>query len=329
MLRDRNVQSVLRVMKNINLEVIEPKIEFGGGIKYPTFEGIGISNEDVRRSLLLLCEAGILSSEVVDNVATCPHCQSHRLMIKFHCPSCGSSRLVRGRMIEHFACGHIDFEDRFRSGEGLFCPNCKKPLGQLGVDYRIFSTLYRCVDCRSVFSDPRIEYLCSSGHVFGENELMVYSIVAFKVNPEKRDLIENLTFDLDVILKPLRDEGLSVKVPVTLHGKSGVKHDFSFAISYTDGVSPDIVGSVHISERAASATDVLALWAKTSDAGIQHKVLITLSGVDEGGKGLAEAYGLKIIEGKSIEEIAFKVRDHVTRIIKENLEKRELSPKTT
>lgn len=329
LLRDKSVQNVLRVLKNMNLEVIEPKIEFNSGVKYPAFEGAGIPVEDVRRSLSLLCEVGVLSSEVVDNLAMCPRCQSHMLMTKFHCPSCGSSRLVRGRMIEHLACGHIDFEERFKSGEVLFCPSCKKPLGQLGVDYRTFSALYRCMNCRSVFSNPRIEYLCSGGHIFSENELTVYSVMAFRVNPGKRGLIESLTFDLDAILKPLRDEGLFVKAPATLHGKSGVMHDFSFSVSHAEGAAPSLVGSAHISDRAASATDVLAFWAKATDAGVQHKVLITLSGVDEGGKSLAEAYDMKIVEGKTNEEVASKLRDHVTKIIKENLQKGEIGHKAT
>lgn len=316
LLRSEKVQRVLRAIRNINANSIEPKIEFNSGVKYPIFDGVDISVEDVVKSLLLLCEAGILSSEVVDNIAVCPFCQSHKIMIRFHCPSCGSSRLIRGRMIEHLTCGHIDFEDRFKSGEGLFCPNCRKPLGQLGVDYRTFSFLYRCLNCRSVFSNPRTEYLCSGGHTFGENEINVLSAMSFKVNPEKRSLIERLTFDLEAVLKPLRDEGLSVVAPATLHGRSGVKHDFSFAIKDNGGASPTLVGSVHSSDRALSAVDVLALWAKASDAGVQHKIMITLSGVDESGKSLAEAYGMKIIEGKDAEELAAKVKEHVMKMVK-------------
>lgn len=324
-LRREKVQRVLRALKDMNIDIIEPKVEFRDGVRYPVFNNAAGSAKDARESFLLLHEAGILSSEVVDNIAVCPHCQSHRLMIRSQCPSCGSSRLIRGRMIEHLACGHIDFEDKFRGEEGLLCPNCRKSLGQLGVDYRVFSSLYRCLSCGSAFSDPKVEYLCSSGHVFGENDLVVYSVMAFKVNPEKRVLIERLTFDIEAILKPIRDAGFSVKSPITLYGRSGVKHDFSFAVWYSDDAPPIIVGSLYLSDKAASAADVLALWAKATDVGVQHKVMVTPSGIDEGGRGLAEAYDIKVVEGKDPQEIAAKVKDCVMRMIEESAREKQPS----
>ncbi|MEM1673642.1 MAG: hypothetical protein QXN24_05310 [Candidatus Bathyarchaeia archaeon] len=315
-LMGEKVRKVLKVLKDVNVDSIEPKVEFNSGVKYPIFDGTVISVEDVRESLLLLHEAGILKSEVVDNIAVCPHCLSHKLMIRTQCPSCGSPKLVRGRMIEHLACGHIDFEEKFKSGEVLFCPNCRKPLGQLGVDYRTFSSLYRCLNCMSVFSNPKIEYLCSSGHSFSENDLAVHSVMAFKVSPDKRSLIERMAFDVEDILKPLMDMGLSIKAPATLQGRSGIKHDFSFAIWYEYEDTPSIVGSIHLLDRALSATDVLALWAKANDVGVQHRVMITFSGVSEDGRRLAAAYNLKIIEGKDAQDAAEKVREHIAELLK-------------
>lgn len=323
--RSEKVQRVLRALKNINVDIIEPKVEFKDGITYPIFDATVGSPEDIRESLFLLCEAGILTPEVMDNIAVCPHCQSHRLMIRAQCPSCGSSKLVRGRMIEHLTCGHIDFEEKFKSEEGLFCPNCRKPLGRLGVDYRVFSSLYKCLSCRSAFSDPKMEHLCSNGHVFSENDLMICSVMSFKVNPEKRVLIERLTFDVEAILKPIRDAGLPVKSPVALYGRSGVKHEFSFAVWKSDDTPPIIVGSVHLSDKAASAADVLALWAKATDAGVQYKILVTPSGIDKDGRSLAEAYGMGVIENKDPRTVAAKVRDYVMKAISENLQKEESS----
>ncbi|MEM2714821.1 MAG: hypothetical protein QXL45_03790 [Candidatus Bathyarchaeia archaeon] len=329
LLRSEKAQKVLRVLKDGNFDSIEPKVEFDSGVVYPAFGGVPLSVEEIKETLLLLSEAGILSSEIVDNVIMCPHCQSHKLMIRAHCPSCGSPRLIRGRMIEHLACGHIDFEEKFKGEEGLFCPSCGKPLKQVGSDYRTFSFLYRCLNCRSVFSNPRVEYICSGGHVFGESELTVHNVRAFKVNPDKRRLIERMAFDVDAVLKPLVDTGLSVKAPVTIQGRSGIKHDFSFAI-WCDGEGlPSIVGSIHLSERALSATDVLALWAKASDVGVQHKLLITFSGADEDGRGLAAAYNLKIIEGKDAQDAAEKIKEYVDGLLKErkvSMAKKEVTP---
>lgn len=316
LLRDESLQKVLRAIRDINVEVIEPKVEFDTAVKYPIFDGANVPLKDVIRFLLTLVEAGVLSSEIVDNVVVCPKCGSHKLMIKAHCPSCNSSRLAMGKMIEHTTCGHIDFENKFKTEEGLHCPNCRKPLHHLGVDYRTFSTLYRCLNCKSAFSHPNVEYICDSGHTFEESEFTIYSVMSFKVNPEKKDLIKRITLDVEIILKPLRDEGLLVKAPTTLHGKSGIKHEFSFAIQRSIDLPPAAVGSIHISDRAASVTDILALWAKSIDVSAQHIIMITLSGIDENGKSLAEAYGMKIIDCEDVYKIANEVKDYVTKVIK-------------
>ncbi|MEM2214600.1 MAG: hypothetical protein QXD66_05450 [Candidatus Nezhaarchaeales archaeon] len=316
-LRDEKVQRLLRIIRDKRIELIEPKVEFNFAVKYPVLDDANIPPEEVIKSLSALTEAGILISDVVDNVVVCPHCFSHRLMINVRCPSCHSSRLVMGRMIEHMTCGHIDFEERFKSEEGLFCPNCKKPLNQLGVDYKVFSSLYRCLSCKSTFSDPDIKYICDNGHYFEEEELTIYNVMAFKVNPEKRSLIESITFDVEAMLKPLKDEGLIVTAPIIIQGKSGIKHEFSFAIQQGNDPSTIIVGSVHTSDKAASVTDVLALWAKARDVDASHVMMITLSGIDEAGKKLAEAYAMKIIDGRDAHKATIEIKDHVTKILKE------------
>lgn len=317
MLRNEKIQRILKTIRDGRVEVIEPRVEFNVVVKYPIFDVINMSPEDVVKSLLALTEIGILTSEIVDNVVVCPQCHSHRLMIKVHCPSCNSSKLVMGRMIEHIACGHIDFEEKFRSEEGLYCPNCKKSLNKLGVDYKVFSSLYRCLNCRSVFSSPNVEHICDNGHAFEKEELIIHNVMAFKVNPEKKSLIESLIFDVEAILKPLRDEGFIVTAPITIHGKSGVKHEFSFAIQYDNDLPPAIIGSIHTSDRAASVTDVLALWAKARDVEAQHSIMITLSGIDDIGKKLAEAYNMKIVDGRDAYKAAVEIKDYVTNMLKQ------------
>ncbi|MEM0050067.1 MAG: hypothetical protein QW424_01860 [Candidatus Bathyarchaeia archaeon] len=315
LLADEKVQRALAALKARGFNSIDPVVEFNFGVKYPALNGIFSSSEEAREVLLLLSGAGILISEIVDNFSICPRCQSHRLMIRTRCPSCGSSRLVRDNMIEHLTCGHIDFEGKFKSEEGLFCPNCRKPLLQAGSDYRTFSFLYKCLNCKSVFSDPKIEYLCDNGHVFGENDLRIYNVMVFKVNPEKKFLIDRLTLNIEDFLKPLIDEGLSIKAPAVIYGRSGARHIFSFAIWRERDAAPSVVGHVHLLERAVGAVDVLAFWAKATDANVEHKIIITFSGVDSDGRSLAKAYGLKIIEGRNEQDIFAEVRSYLKEIL--------------
>ncbi|MEM1900596.1 MAG: hypothetical protein QXZ45_06995 [Candidatus Nezhaarchaeales archaeon] len=316
-LRDERVQRILKTIKDRNVELIEPKVGFNVAVRYPVLDGTGIPPEDIMKYLSMLTEIGILISEVVDNVVVCPQCSSHRLMIRVRCPLCLSSKLVMGRMIEHIACGHIDFEEKFKSEEGLYCPKCKKPLHQLGVDYNLFSPLYKCLACKNTFSSPSIEHVCDNGHTFKKEELTIHNVMAFKVNPKKKSLVESITFDVEVVLKPLRDEGLIIVAPAIIQGRSGVKHEFSFAIQRSKDLPPDIIGSVHISDRAVSAIDVLALWAKARDVAVNNIIMITFSGIDEIGMKLAEAYAMKIIDCKDIYEAAIEVKNHVAKMLKE------------
>lgn len=311
-LKNGRIQRVLRALKDGVLSSIEPTVNFDSGIDYPSLHGFFDSVDEASRSLLMLCEAGLLTSEVVDNVAVCPVCQSHRLMIRMRCPSCSSSKLTRGAMIEHLACGHIDFEERFKSGNGLVCPRCGKPLGSIGSDYRTFSFLYRCLACRGVFSNPKVEYLCGNGHVFSEGDLSIQAIRLFRLNPNKISLLDRLMLDIEGIFKPLKDEGLIIEFPAEVYGETGIKHDFSFAVwDSVEGKGskpPMVVGSIHASDSVVTAVDVLAFWAKALDAKAKHKIIIALSGIDKGGRELANTYGIKIIEGKSLSEAMAKAR---------------------
>jgi len=312
-LRSEKLQRMLRALRDGVLSGIEPVVKFSVGVEYPAINDFFGSIEEANRALMLLGEIGLLSSEIVDNVAVCPQCQSHMLMIRMRCPSCGSPRLVRGAMIEHLACGHIDFEERFKVEGRLICPRCGKPLGSVGSDYRTFSFLYRCLSCRSVFSSPRIEHSCSNGHSFGEGDLAIRAVRAFRLNPEKLSLLKRLTFNIEEVFKPLRDGGLIVDSPAEVYGETGVKHEFSFAVwdsveSRDKGEAPIIVGSVYASEGAVTAVDVLAFWAKALDAHARHKFMIALGNVDKGGRDLAEVYGIKLIEGLSSSEVLAKAR---------------------
>jgi len=330
--KDRRIQGLLRDLKEGRVEAIDPVIDVNSGVEYPSLIKFFGSHEDAEAALQLLSEIGVLVGDVVDNIAVCPHCQSHRLLLKNRCPSCGSSKLVRGSMIEHLSCGHIDFRDRFEAEEGLLCPKCRKPLGSLGADYRIYSFLYRCIDCGSFFTDPRIEFSCDKGHKFDEREIDIQSIKAYRLNPEKKNLLDKFTLNLEEAFKPILADRWRLEAPAKVKGASGAEHEFSFALwnnrDGKDGGPPEVVGSIHISSQAATATDVLALWAKAVDAGVKHKVLATFSGKDEYAEMLAENYDVKIVSGRDSAEIHEGLRKLMEKIVKppEEPENQEKNP---
>ena len=323
--KSKGIQDLLRDLKEGRVKDIDPVIEVNGGVEYPSLIKFFGSHEEAEAALQLLSEAGVLVGDIVDNIAVCPHCQSHRLLLKNRCPSCGSSKLVRGAMIEHLSCGHIDFRDRFETEEGLVCPKCRRPLGSLGADYRTYSFLYRCINCGCFFTDPRIEFSCDKGHKFDEREITIQSIKAYRLNPEKKNLLDRFTLNLEEAFKSILADRWRLEAPARVKGASGAEHEFSFALWNGRDVDkdggggerpPEVVGSIHVSSQAAAATDVLALWAKAVDVGAKHKVLATFSGKDEYAEMLAENYDVKIISGRDSAEMQEKLRSLMEEIAK-------------
>jgi len=320
-LSDPRYQALLKAMRDGKLDVVEPVVSFDAGVEYPKLREFFDSASEAKEVLNELVEAGILVPEVAGNVMVCPHCRTHKLMARAVCPACSSSKLSRSAMVEHIQCGHMDFEEKFRSELGLICPRCGKPMGE--ADYRVLSKLYRCLDCKRVFSEPRMEYLCSNGHRLGEGSLAFEGVSAYKLSPEKRALLEYAILDVEEIVRPLREEGLAVETRAVAVGRSGVAHDFSFVVwgdarAGSEGAKdrpPMIVGLVHTSERV-TASDVLALYAKAFDVGAELKLIATRGTVDEEARELAKVYDIEIVESRNPKELVGKVKERVLDAIK-------------
>jgi response regulator of citrate/malate metabolism len=87
----------------------------------------------------------------------CNQCDSIKTSQVFFCPNCKSSNFKLGKLIEHYDCGNITEENTY---ENDLCPNCKKEIKALGVDYRVMKNHYICNDCKEFFPEISIEYLC-------------------------------------------------------------------------------------------------------------------------------------------------------------------------
>lgn len=87
----------------------------------------------------------------------CNQCDSIRSSQIFFCPNCKSSNFKQGKLIEHYDCGNIAEENTY---ENDTCPNCKKEIKALGVDYRVMQNHYICNNCKDFFPEISIEYLC-------------------------------------------------------------------------------------------------------------------------------------------------------------------------
>ncbi|BBE42032.1 hypothetical protein [Conexivisphaera calida] len=304
-------QKVLRAIREGELDLIEPAVSYDYGVEYPALRELGLERDEAQSVLNDLREAGILAEEVVGNLVACPRCGSHRMLLQLRCPACGSTRLTRGSVIEHLPCGYVDLEDKFRVGEDLVCPKCRKPLRAIGIDYRKPGVFYKCLECQAIFPTPRAMYTCENGHRFDEGELALLPVKAYRPTPEGRALLEKMTVNLEEELRILREMGWHVEAPAKVPGRSGIAQEFSFA-GWRDGDRtrdpPDIAGELIISDNAVDSAAMLTFWAKSMDTRAKHTIFMSIPGLSEEAKTLAKSYGINVVEAENASELQARIR---------------------
>ena len=137
------IDNVLKVTKEISLSKIE--------------DLVGRNDEVVEEYLQKLENDGkIKSTDEIKEIA-CNECGSVKTSQRFFCNSCKSPNFKIGKLIEHYDCGNISEDNTY---EKNICPNCKKEIKALGVDYRVMQNHYICNDCKEFSPEISTEYLC-------------------------------------------------------------------------------------------------------------------------------------------------------------------------
>jgi len=90
----------------------------------------------------------------------CPKCESPLHVTQQACPYCGSSNIQKEKVIEHYGCGYVAFEEEFLQPDGsLKCPSCGKTLKSFEEEYRLIENVFRCKSCGSFFETEMV-YIC-------------------------------------------------------------------------------------------------------------------------------------------------------------------------
>ena len=312
--RREEVRKLLISLKNGTVNIIKPEIDYERGINYRLSNKIinGISPEDLELILSELESLGILQSASISNIAVCPKCGSHKLMLQLHCPSCGSPTISKNVMIEHVACGYFDSEEKFRRGEILICPKCGKTLKAIGVDYRKPGALYRCLRCGKLFPAVSKIYTCNGGHSFTESELILREVKEYRVNHSKLTLIESEIVDYPRLLKEFDKKIWKVEAPSKIVGKSGIEHEFTFALRLNGENQEqdrlDIVADLYSHEKEVELEKILAFQAKVTDVKPNESILMVIPKLEKSGKVLGESYGIHVVEANDAKELSEKVK---------------------
>lgn len=82
---------------------------------------------------------------------------SFRLESHFSCPKCKSISFDDDEVLEHYPCSNISRRTSYKND---ICPQCKKQIKALGVDYRIHSNVYFCNQCNEKFQRPLMTLIC-------------------------------------------------------------------------------------------------------------------------------------------------------------------------
>lgn len=161
-LTDTAILSFLETLAKSGVSVIEPLSSpfKPTGHFYPDILHITGALENEEAYLNALAERGFFVRRLRNRVRLCGLCDSYQINYREVCPVCSSIDIIRGQMIHHFQCGHVDSIENFRQGVDLICPKCEKTLRHIGIDYEKPSGYFKCASCHSVVSEPVVELEC-------------------------------------------------------------------------------------------------------------------------------------------------------------------------
>ena len=101
--------------------------------------------------------------------------------------------------------------------------------------------------------------------------------------------------DFETMAAELNKKGLKAHAPASIVGKSGVKHEFAFAL-VPDGARAKIVVDTELSVKDVDEMKVLKFYVKVYDVGPDKALLCVSPRLAERAATLAKEYGISVLE---------------------------------
>jgi hypothetical protein len=180
--RDEREMKLVGAMLEAKVVDVKPQLDFTTelGFVYPVVEQA--ANVEGKEAVVVvenLTHKGILRRSFFDRLLRCPRCQSINLRPSTHCPKCSSGDIVRGRILEHLACGYVGVEEEFAAKGKYICPRCKLELRTMGADYQSRGVLRKCHDCNEIFNVPLLKWRClKCSTLADEDEIVEVNVYA-------------------------------------------------------------------------------------------------------------------------------------------------------
>jgi uncharacterized OB-fold protein len=304
--KDEREMKLVGAMLEAKVVDIKPQLDFTTelGFIYPIIEqSVSAKGTEVLEILKSLTDKSILKGSFFDRLLRCPRCQSINLRPSTHCPKCSSGDIVRGRILEHVACGYVGVEDEFAAKGKYTCPRCKLELRTIGADYRSRGVLRKCRDCGEIFNVPLLKWRClKCSSLTNEDEIEEVNIYAYTLDESKRNWLE---FELQPkvqFLEFLKRHGYEVTENATIKGRSGAEHNIDILATRDDGVIVHNVAiGIEIARDKIELDRILDFDVKAFDSGIHDKVLIIIPTLGEEAAKFASYHRIKVLEPKDLE----------------------------
>jgi hypothetical protein len=228
---------------------------------------------------------------------------------------CKSAQIVQGATIKHDSCGNIDFDYKYlREDNSLKCEKCNKSLKAVGIDHSKLGYFYKCLECNSTLPNISNQYLCvNCGNNLSQDELSIQYLKTYFVDFKKLDDTLNANTYLLSVVEELDRLGIKSDLCASMIGRSGMAHVFDL-VTYEELKHPFIVVDTLESDNKIEDILVLSFVAKSSDADVPNKILLSIPNMNESLKALASINGIIVIESDTMEEATIDLVNVITEI---------------
>jgi hypothetical protein len=104
--------------------------------------------------------------------------------------------------------------------------------------------------------------------------------------------------DFESLAADLLKKGKKARAPAVIVGKSGVKHEFAFAID-PDAEKPEVVVDTELSVKEVDEVKVLKFYVKVYDVGPKRSILCVTPKLTEGAASLAKGYEISVVQDET------------------------------
>ncbi len=220
----------------------------------------------------------------------CPKCLKADAFTDLVCQHCRSDNISRQDIYQCFNCGYLGPQQSFVRGPYYECPQCRIR-SEIVVTYQeavterrvgaqtgfaIYSSMFKCESCGSIFDVPRTAFLCKScGEIYDIQTGKVFRHAAVKLNPTYRDAVLREKRPIIVLTNLLRKLGLVVESPYMTIDEMGVGRMADLVVKAYGRV---IAAFFVIGVPYRSTADIVseAFWYKIH-GGTEHAYVLSLS----------------------------------------------------